>query len=216
MRYSESNIEDWDFRHCGHDDPEYDVEADLFVGTHFTTAVAVDAVRVMVITTLIDKGVATVEEDPQNVRLMPHGDGILQGWKSGTSRLSRDGRFERKVVEALRRENRKYGRLRMTILPPSPGLRGNPSDDSQAGDETIAVDIEARDKAFYDFVNAVGGYEPFVTLVQEHAANAGVELANDQAMLMIEGWHQYGVVRSMSIGEYLDEAWQGVEEDDVD
>lgn len=216
MRYSESNIEDWDFRHCGHDDPEYDVEADLFFGTHFTTAAAVDAVRVMVITTLIDRGIATVEEDRQHVRLIPQGDGILRGWKSGTGRLSRDGRFERKVVEALRRENRKYGRLRVTILPPLPGLRANQSDGGDAGEETIAVDIEARDKAFYDFVNAVGGYKPLVALVQEHAANAGVALANDEAMLMIEGWHQYGVVRSMSIGEYLDEAWQGLDEDGVD
>lgn len=41
-------------------------------------------------------------------------------------------------------------------------------------------------------------------------------LANDEAMPMIEGWHQYGVVRSMSIGEYLDEAWQGLDEDGAD
>jgi hypothetical protein len=128
MRYSENNIEDWDFRHCAHDDPEYDVEADLFFGTHFTTAVAVDAVRVMVITALIDKGIATVEEDRQHARLIPEGDAILRGWKSSANRWSREGRFERKVVEALRRENRKYGRLRVTILPPSPGLRINRHD----------------------------------------------------------------------------------------
>lgn len=216
MRYSESNIEDWDFRHCGHDDPEYNSEGDLFFGSHFTTAVAVDAMRVMVITTLIEKGIATVEEDRRSVRLIPQGDGILRGWKSGTSRFSRDGRFERKVVDALRRENRKYGRLRVTILPPLPGLRANQSDDGDAREETIAIDIEARDKAFYDFVNAVGGYQPLVALVQEHAANTGVALANDEAMLMIEGWHQSGVVRSMSIGEYLDEAWQALDEHGAD
>lgn len=82
MRYSENNIEDWDFRHGAHDDPDYDVEADLFFGTHFTTAVAVDAMRVMVITALIDKGIATVEEDREHVRLIPEGDAILRGGRA--------------------------------------------------------------------------------------------------------------------------------------
>ncbi len=141
MRYSDNNIEDWDFRHCAHDDPDYDVEAHLFFGTHFTTAVAVDAMRVMVITTLIDKGIATVEEDRQHVRLIPEGDAILLGWKSGASRWTQEGRFERKVVEALRRENQKYGRLRVTILPPLPGLRANQEDDAE--NETIREESSA-------------------------------------------------------------------------
>jgi hypothetical protein len=123
MAYTLNNIEDWDFRECCIDSPNYDVEADLFFGSHFTTAVAVDAMRLDVITTFLDKGLAEVEPDRQHVTLVEGGDAVLGGWKSAASRLTRDGRFERKVVEALRREHRKYGRLRVTILPPLPGFQ---------------------------------------------------------------------------------------------
>jgi hypothetical protein len=130
VKYSEKNIEDWDFRECNMDSPNYDVEADLFFGRHFTTAVAVDAMRLSVIGAFIDKGIAEVEPDRQHVRLVPKGDEFLSGWKSGASRFTREGRFERKVVEALRRENRKYGRLRVTILPPMPGFSSEESGSS--------------------------------------------------------------------------------------
>jgi len=122
VRFTDNNYEDWDFRHCGHDDPEYDVEADLFFTTHFTAAVAVDAMRIGVISTLVDHGIAALQDDHQHFHLVPQADGVLRGWKSGASRFTRAGRFERRVVEGLRRENEKYGRVRATILPRLPGL----------------------------------------------------------------------------------------------
>ena len=94
--------------------------------------------------------------------------------------------------------------VRQTAAPPTTPAPATIS----STDEALA----ARDRAFYDFVNAVGGYEPLVELVQQHGQAAGVELANDEALMMIEGWRQSGVVRNMSIGEYLDEAWSGVDE----
>jgi hypothetical protein len=128
VKYSKGNMEDWDFRNANIGSPNYDVEADLFLGRNFTTVVAVDALRLDVLSAFIDKGVAK-EPDGEHVRFEGNGDGYLAGWKSGTSRLTSEGRFERKVVEALRRENRKYGRLRFTILPPMPGVGGTDAPD---------------------------------------------------------------------------------------
>lgn len=125
-RYSEKNIEDWDFRHCAIDDPQYDVEADLFFGTHFTLAVAVESVRLHVIELLVDNGWATPDEDKQHLVLQPGANHLMKGMKSAHSRFSRDGRFVRNVIEAMRRENRKYGRLKVTILPPQPGAASAP------------------------------------------------------------------------------------------
>lgn len=124
MRYSNRNIEDWDFRECYIDSPHYDVEADLFFGSHFTHVVAIDAGRIIVIKGLVENGYAEVEDDGRHIRLSAQADFFLKGWKREASRFTGGGRFERKVVEALRRENRKYGRLRTTILPPLPGLQG--------------------------------------------------------------------------------------------
>jgi hypothetical protein len=138
VQYSDKNIEDWDFRKCGFDNigsPEYDAQADLFLSSHFTTAVAVDAVRLSVIRAFLDKGIAQFEPDGEHVQLPPKGDGYLVGWKSAVSRFTREGRFERKVVEALRRENRKYGQLRLTILPPLPGLASDEATETSNSDQ---------------------------------------------------------------------------------
>jgi hypothetical protein len=43
------------------------------------------------------------------------GDAFLAGWKSGASRLTGDGRLQRKIVESLRREHRKHGRIRLDL-----------------------------------------------------------------------------------------------------
>jgi hypothetical protein len=123
MPYSKRHIEDWDFRNANIQSPNYDVQADLFLTKNFSTAMAVDAMRLDVMTTFIDNGVAWVEPDGAHVRVKDDkADDYLAGWKSGLSRLTRSGRFERRVVEALRREYRKHGRLRLTILPPLPGF----------------------------------------------------------------------------------------------
>lgn len=152
MTYSEGNIEEWDFRHCGHDDPTYDNEADLFFMAHFTTAVAVDAIRLQILSTFIEKGFATVDDDREYVRFGSFGDQYLAGWRRATSRWSRGGRFERKVVESLRRENRKYGKLKLTILPP-PGRQRTAEFDRPArvtpNDGVEATGFVSRKKAGY-------------------------------------------------------------------
>jgi hypothetical protein len=122
MRYSDKRIEDWDFRNCVVGSPNYDVEADLFLGRRFTHVVAVNGMRTAVISALVKEGLAKIEGDGREVLLAPKADPFLAGWKSVASRFTRGGRFERRVIQALRRENQKYGRLRLTILPPLPGL----------------------------------------------------------------------------------------------
>ncbi len=122
MQYSMDNIEDWDFTAATVGSLS-DVEGDLFLSENFTDVLAVDAVRTQVIGALLDGGLAELEDDREHVRLDEHGDDYLSGVKSGRSRFTRDGRLERRVIESLRRENAKYGRLRCRIpLPPMPGL----------------------------------------------------------------------------------------------
>ena len=157
---------------------------------------------------LVDANWATLDEDGQHLRLVGHGDGLLRGMKSAHSRLTSEGRIYRQVVEALRRENKKYGRLRTTLLPRVAEADADTDLTEVASDDALT----APDRAFYDYVNAVGGYEPLVKLVQQHGQVAGVELSNEEALLMIDGWRQWGIIRSMSIGEYLDEAWDGLDE----
>lgn len=122
MTYTESNIEDWDFGggKCVVGSENYDPEADMFLSGNYTTVVAVDTVRLSLIDLLVERGAAALEDDRQHVRLSV-GDDFLAGMKSAESRFSRDGRFARNVIESLRRENRKYGRLRLSVLPPTDG-----------------------------------------------------------------------------------------------
>jgi hypothetical protein len=126
VNYSKNNIEDWDFSRAEMGHPEYDLQADLFLSRNFTDVIAVDALRKEVIGAFMDKGIAEIEDDREQVRMVENGDGYLAGWKSGASRFSSFGRFERRVLESMRRELAKYGRLRWDIpLPPMPGLREN-------------------------------------------------------------------------------------------
>jgi len=121
VAYSERRIEDWDFRGCYEGSPTYDVEADLFLSTHYTTVVAVDLYRLSIIKSLIEAGVAEIDNTGDYAYLtIDHADDFLRGMRRADSRLTQQGRFGRKVTEALRRELRKYGRLRSTLLPLRP------------------------------------------------------------------------------------------------
>lgn len=117
--YAQQNIEDWDFRHCSRDDPAYDPVADLFLMQNYPTVVAIDLFRLSIITTLIEHGFASKTPDGEHAQFEDEnrGDGYLKGMQSAFSRVTGDGRERRKIMEALRRENRKYGKLRITLLP---------------------------------------------------------------------------------------------------
>lgn len=117
-RYTKHNIEDWDFRDCSLDDPSDDIEAETFLSENYTTVVATDHLRLLIIKALIEEGVAELDDDKRHARFtIEHGDAFLAGMKRAESRFSFEGRLQRSILQALRRENRKYGRLRVTILP---------------------------------------------------------------------------------------------------
>jgi hypothetical protein len=126
VRYSQSNIEDWDFRNTNMDSPDYDVYADLFLSRNFTTVVAINSLRMVTIKHLVDGGLMELTDDGDHVRFREYdaceGAEFLQGMTSGYGRFSRDDRLSRKVVAALSREYGKNDKLRVTILPPMPGL----------------------------------------------------------------------------------------------
>jgi hypothetical protein len=129
VAYNEENIEDWDFRHCSPDDPAYDPEADLFLSTNYTTVLAVDSLRLSYLEVLLEDGrYATLTEDGQHIILRWEGKpmtprqaddslkGLFRGI-GGASRLTHGGRFVRRVRKSLRDEYRKYGQLKLTLLP---------------------------------------------------------------------------------------------------
>jgi hypothetical protein len=125
VRYSQSNVEDWDFRNTNMDSPDYDVYADLFLSRNFTTVVAINSLRMVTIKHLVESGLMELTDDGDHVRFREYdareGAEFLQGMSSGYKRFSRDDRLSRKVVVALSREYRKNDQLRVTILPPMPG-----------------------------------------------------------------------------------------------
>jgi hypothetical protein len=123
-QFTLKHIEEWDFRHVSHDDPEYDVEADLFLGRNFTRVQAVELARLVIIKGLLEHGLATATEDGQNVRFTskPHEAlWFLNGWKKENSRFTRGGRFERRVVGSLQREYRAHGQLKLSLFPTRAG-----------------------------------------------------------------------------------------------
>lgn len=186
-RFTEDNYEDWDFRHTSHDDPEYDVEADLFYGTHFTTVVAVDYVRLMVIAAFLDKGLVKLDDDREHIRFELNGDALLSGWKGGASRFTSAGRFERKVVKGLRRELRKYGKLRTTIAPasrrgvaadpPKPPMDVHPATPETARESGAA--LYRRDRQAY--------VDAFWALEQRRSSEVGIEPWSEDELALVNG-----------------------------
>jgi len=117
MPYTQGNIEEWDFRHCTPGDPEYDAEADLFLSENYTTVIAIDAMRLNMIASLVDDRFAVKTDDGEHVRFtFPAADDFLKGMKSAHSRFTTEGRTYRRIIEALRRENAKSGSLRISLL----------------------------------------------------------------------------------------------------
>jgi hypothetical protein len=121
-RPTKTNFEEWDFRHIGHDDPDYDAAAELFLSQNYTTAVAVDTMRLTLMEPLLDQGLLRRCGDGEHLELTIGGGAaseaaFLHGMKGPYSRFRRDDRFTRSVIASMSREYKKSGKLRVTILP---------------------------------------------------------------------------------------------------
>lgn len=66
----------------------------------------------------------------------------------------------------------------------------------QKAQEANEAALAARDRSYYDYINAAGGFEAVVGLVQAHAASSGVALSGEEALTLVEGWRQWGVLRT--------------------
>lgn len=123
-RFSEENIEDWDFR-----DPDVEFNdplAGLFLIPNYALVMAVDLGRLQYIQEFLQSGLGRVTEDKRYVLLPGASDEFWRGFTKGSLResLSEEGRFARKIRQSLEREWRKYGRLKVGILPP-PGAKSS-------------------------------------------------------------------------------------------
>ena len=77
-RYTKHNIEDWDVRECSLDSPSEDHEAENFLSRNYSTVVATDHARLVIIKALIEEGVAELEDDRRQARfVIDGGDGFL-------------------------------------------------------------------------------------------------------------------------------------------
>ena len=124
-RYSERNIEDWDFRSwrsplleggSAFDDPATD-----FLEEHFLEVLAIDHLRLSTLNSLILEGYARRPDESGDVFLTPFGEQVLAHLTSARDLLTRRGRLHRRIVKSLVREWQKNGRLRLTLLPPDLG-----------------------------------------------------------------------------------------------
>jgi len=116
-RYTKHNVEDWDFRDCSLENPSDDLEAENFLSANYTTVLATDQPRLLIIRTLLEEGVVEFDDDKRHVRfVIGPADDFLAGMKSAESRFTYGGRLQRSILESLRRENRKYDRLRTTTF----------------------------------------------------------------------------------------------------
>jgi hypothetical protein len=120
VRYTDKNIEDWDFRSyrgpllrggLSYGDPMV-----LFLASHWGQVLKTDCLRLPILNSLIDNDQATLTPDG-DVMLTPFGEEVLPYMTSPRDALSQSGRENRRIVKSLVREWDKYGRLRYTILP---------------------------------------------------------------------------------------------------
>jgi len=56
-------------------------------------------------------------------------DAYLSGARAAYSRFTRDDRLMRRIIQSMRREYKKYGRLRVTILPVAQAADEAPEDE---------------------------------------------------------------------------------------
>jgi hypothetical protein len=69
-----------------------------------------------------------------------------------------------------------------------------------------------RDRIFGEFLNQVGGLDAAQALVVEHMAGHGFDVDSETAYDLLESWRKYGIVRDESLGEYLDDQANHLEE----
>lgn len=139
MQHTLRNVEDWDFRGA----VEEDLEADLFLSTHYTYVVAADSWRLTIIHVLVERGLMTLSADGEYVVPVTDSEfwnSLAQGYQGDREReptpqpdstyawfdrdtkspliekLSRTGRFMCRVRRSLWREWQKYGRIKVRLM----------------------------------------------------------------------------------------------------
>lgn len=121
-RFSEENIEDWDFR-----DPDVefnDPVAGFFLIQHYPTIMAVDLARLGYIKEFLESGLGQTTDDKRHIVLPGASDDFWRGFTkvSFREKLTEEGRLAIRVRKSLEREWRKYGKLKVGVLPP-PGAK---------------------------------------------------------------------------------------------
>jgi hypothetical protein len=79
--------------------------------------VAVEGTRSQVLTALARAGEAEASGDGESLFLGERGEAVLRHLTGMGNLFSGDKRLRRRVVKALARESKKYGRVRVTNLP---------------------------------------------------------------------------------------------------
>jgi len=141
LKLTKKNIEDWDFRGV-----EPGSEADAFLSENYTLVVAIDLLRLSWIKAMVDVGLANLSDggeyavvcsdaealsNPKFYNRLQPGEvpkpssaaeakfGFFEGfnWSRARDFLRSDTRFEMSVKRSLLRERKKYGRLKVRLLP---------------------------------------------------------------------------------------------------
>jgi hypothetical protein len=153
VRYTDKNIEDWDFRSYRSPflkgglrfvDPMV-----MFLASYWGQVLTTDYLRLTILNALIDHGRATLTPEG-DVMLTPDGQGALPYMTRPRDVLTKQGREDRRIIKSLVREWNKYGRLRYTILPAdlSESFRGLL--DSEDPNDPYALLARERAAALHD------------------------------------------------------------------
>jgi len=70
----------------------------------------------------------------------------------------------------------------------------------------VASDDPQRDRIFNGLIEQLGGLDQAIDVVQMQAESNGAALTRESALDLIEEWRTEGLVRNVSLGEYLDGA----------
>lgn len=154
LPYSESNIEDWDFRSFRDPALEGGLAASdpmvLFLGDNFIEVLATDRFRLALLNNMIERDMAYVLEGSGDLALTPFGEEALPHLPRPRDFLTRGGRGRRRICKSLIREWSKYGRLRHTVLPHDLSESFAGLFDSEDPDDAYAAYARERAAALHD------------------------------------------------------------------
>jgi hypothetical protein len=174
--YTLDNIEEWDFRQCWIGSPGFDLEANDFLTANYPTVLAVEEIRLILIKTLQDMNYVQRLDSAGRLRLRDDdrrvnkaGWSALKNFKNVGSFLTAEGRLQRKVAASLYREYKRYGCLRVSILPSDADLarqrefvsqssNGGSEERAQArsGQSTERADARAKIDKLLDLARRAG------------------------------------------------------------